>query len=124
MSPLCPSCASAAFGGVAGRCGCKGVAAGKTDMRLRLPPVITEEQPGVARSHGCRCRDMRGGAWEGRQGRRGGTAMACGHDDGASTPCARTGGARPIRVCGSVCVGDKVEREKRVFGMYQKLYLI
>jgi len=39
--------------------------------------------------------------------------MACGRDDGASTPCARTGGARPIRVCGSVCVGDKVEREKK-----------
>ena len=39
--------------------------------------------------------------------------MACGRDDGASSPCARTGGARLIRVCGSVCVGDKVEREKR-----------
>ncbi|CAD6232241.1 unnamed protein product [Miscanthus lutarioriparius] len=28
--------------------------------------------------------------WEGRQGRRGGTAMACVRDNGASTPCART----------------------------------
>jgi len=27
-------------------------------------------------------------------------------------PCARPGGGRPIGVCGSVCVGDKVERER------------
>jgi hypothetical protein len=39
-------------------------------------------------------------------------ATACGRDDGASTPCARPGGPRPIGVCASACVGDKAERER------------
>jgi len=75
---------------------------------------IAEKEPSGSRGRDRRCGGMRGGAREGKQGRLGvgGAATACGRDDDASTPCARPGGARPIGVCGSACVGDKVKEKE------------